>query len=46
MKNLLVKRVVNGTIFPLISFINRVVLKKDSNVLLYIPNERFTFGSS
>lgn len=33
-----------GSIFPCISFINRMIPKNDKRVLLYIPNKRFVYS--
>ena len=44
MKNLFVKRILKGTIFPLISGINKIIPKFDKSVLLYIPSKRFIYS--
>lgn len=44
MKNLFVKNMLKGSVFPFISTINRLLPKSDRRVLLYIPNKRFVFS--
>lgn len=44
MKNLYLKRTLKGSVFPLISFINRLIPKSDNRVLLHIPNKRQAFS--
>ena len=38
MKNLFIKRILKDSIFPIISFINKLIPKNDRRVLLYIPS--------
>jgi len=44
MKNLYLKRTLKGSVFPLISFINRLIPKSDKRVLLYMPNKRMIYS--
>lgn len=44
MKNLVLKKVLKGTIFPLISFINKLIPKSDKRVLLHIPSKRLVYS--
>lgn len=44
MKNLTLKRFIKRTIFPLLTFVNRLIPKSDNYVLLYIPNKRFIYS--
>lgn len=44
MKNLFIKNLLKGSIFPFISFLNRIIPKSDIRVLLYIPNKRFVYS--
>lgn len=44
MKNLALKRVLKGSFFPFISYINRLMPKSKKRVLLYIPNKRQAFS--
>lgn len=44
MKNLFIKRILKDSIFPIISFINKLIPKNDRRVLLYIPSKRFVYS--
>ena len=44
MKNLLLKNALKGSVFPVISFINKLLPKFDKRVLLYMPNKRFIYS--
>lgn len=44
MKNLVIKNILKGSVFPIISFVNRFVSKSENRVLLYIPNKRFVYS--
>lgn len=44
MKNLFVKRLLKGSIFPLMTAINKIIPKSDRKVLLYIPNNRMVYS--
>ena len=44
MKNLYLKNMLKGTVFPLISFLNKLIPKSDKRVLLYMPNTRFIYS--
>lgn len=44
MKNLFLKRMLKESIFPFISFINRLTPKNKNRVLLYIPNKKQAFS--
>ena len=38
MKNLVLKNMLKGSVFPVISFINKLIPKSDKRVLLHIPS--------
>lgn len=44
MKNLVLKNMLKETVFPLISFINKLIPKSDKRVLLHIPSKRFIYS--
>ena len=44
MKNLVLKNMLKGSVFPVISFINKLVPKSDKRVLLHIPSKRFIYS--
>lgn len=44
MKNLKLKKCLKQTIFPVISYINKLLPKNDKKVLLYIPSKRLTYS--
>lgn len=44
MKNLFIKKILKGTIFPVISFINRFIPKDDKKVILYVPSKKFLYS--
>jgi CDP-glycerol glycerophosphotransferase (TagB/SpsB family) len=44
MKNLVIKNMLKGSIFPFISFINKLIPKNDNKVLLHIANKRFVYS--
>ena len=44
MKNLYIKRILKNTVFPCLSFINKLIPKNDKKVLLYIPTKRFVYS--
>lgn len=44
MKNSKLKKILKKTIFPCLSFINKIIPKNSKRVLLYIPNERFVYS--
>lgn len=44
MKNLKLKRILKSSIFPFISCVNRIIPKKSTQVLLYVPNKRFIYS--
>ena len=44
MKNLKLKKILKESIFPVISFINKLLPKNDKRVLLYMPSIRFIYS--
>lgn len=44
MKNLKIKKILKESVFPLISFINKLLPKNDKRVLLYMPSIRFIYS--
>lgn len=44
MKNLVLKNMLKGSVFPVISFINKLIPKSDKRVLLHIPSKRLVYS--
>ena len=44
MKNLKLKKILKGSIFPVISFINKMLPKNDKRVLLYMASKRLIYS--
>lgn len=44
MKNLVIKNMLKGKIFPLLSFLNKIIPKSDKKVLLHIPSKRMVYS--
>ena len=44
MKNLLIKRALKKTLFPIVTMINRLIIKNEKKVLLYITDKRLMYS--